>query len=162
PWLRPSRGELRQLAPCDDGRRLISGSADGVVAVWRLDGADGLRRRIPGSGGEAWSLAVTPDGRSAFVGLQDGTVKKDEMASGEAVRYPVPNPSGVIAVAVAPDGRTFAAGMSDGRVLLWTAAGAAAGDPTVVHSHKGFVRAVVISADGQYLVSSGLDRRIIV
>jgi WD40 repeat protein len=62
------------LALSKDGKRALSGSADGLLVLWDL-GAGAEVGRSQGAVGSVRSLAFSPDGRQALVGGPDGTVR---------------------------------------------------------------------------------------
>jgi WD40 repeat protein len=102
-----------------DGRRLATGGADGLVAVWDI--ASGERQfRLKGHIGAITSLAFTPDGMTLASGSADGTAKLWALGTPEKSKFLEGVQTRVYSVAYSPNGQWLAAGDLEG-AKLWDA-----------------------------------------
>jgi WD40 repeat protein len=72
------------------GRKALSGSSDGTLQLWDLEGGAELRR-FKGSGGEVQALAVLADNRRALSSSHDGMERAPWLAAYVAELTAFPN-----------------------------------------------------------------------
>jgi len=145
---------VSSLAFTPDGKRLVTGSWDGSVRVWRAPAwklADTFD-----AGRAVWSLAVSPDGKLLATGHAWNAIRLWNLETGKVAReFRVPEGHRYLTVAFSPDGTLLASGGNDHRVVLWDVqSGAAAAELT---GHTGPVRALAFSPDGKRLASGSED-----
>jgi WD40 repeat protein/class 3 adenylate cyclase len=107
------------IAFSPDGKRLATGSGEGLVALWDLTSGDQLlslsvhRRAV-------FAVAFTPDGARLATASSDGTVKIWDLNSGEELLTLFGHSGRVFGVAISPDGTRLATAGQDGisRVYL--------------------------------------------
>ncbi|KAG9119981.1 hypothetical protein FRC07_004714, partial [Ceratobasidium sp. 392] len=67
-----------------DGRRIISGCADGAVQVWDAGTGDTILGPLQGHSGEVNSVALSPDSRWIASGADDETIRVWDAQTGDA------------------------------------------------------------------------------
>ena len=156
-------GQVRSVAVTPDGHYLISGGLDGTVGLWELETGQEVRL-FTGHHGEVRSVAVTPDGRYAVSGSSDKTVRVWELETGREVRCFTGHEEWVNCVAVTPDGRYVVSGSGgswdrdkwiDCTVRVWELA--TGREVRRFAGHKDWVRSVLVTPDGRYVVSGSSD-----
>jgi WD40 repeat protein len=109
-------------------------------------------------------VAVTPDGRYAVSGSSDKTVRVWELETGREVRCFTGHEEWVNCVAVTPDGRYVVSGSGgnwdrdkwiDCTVRVWELA--TGREVRRFTGHTDWVRSVVVTPDGRYVVSGSSD-----
>jgi WD40 repeat protein len=75
-------GFIGAVAFAPDNGHVLSGSSDGDIRYWDLEGLKELRR-FKGHNGNVSSVAITPDGRFAASAGRDGTVRLWELPLGQ-------------------------------------------------------------------------------
>lgn len=109
------------VAVTPDGKRLITGGADGTATVW--DTANGRELfSLKGHSDCVWSVAVTPDGQRIVTGGADGTARLWDASTGRELLILREHTGAVRFVAVTPDGRRLIMRSVDGAVRIWEAA----------------------------------------
>jgi WD40 repeat protein len=158
--LRGLRGAVKSVSVSPDGRTLASGSADGNVRLWDLDGWKPGQplppiRTLEGHRNEVWSVAFSPSGKLLASGGLDGVIFLWDAARGRKVRELTGHSPAHSYLTFSPDGRTLAAGGKNGTVNRWDVATGQPKDPW--RWHVGAVRPVAYSPDGRLLASGGAD-----
>ncbi|MBN2146646.1 MAG: hypothetical protein JW726_04620 [Anaerolineales bacterium] len=143
---------VRVVAFSPDGRRVVSGSADGEMRVW--DAANGVEVACMSHSHNVDAVAFSPDGRWVVSASSwDGTVRVWETTSGtELVR--MSHDYDVRAVAFSPDGRWVVSGSGDGTARVWDVA---SGEEVSRMQHDDAVYSVEFSPDGHQVVSGSWD-----
>ena len=138
----------RPFALSADGRRAASGSDDGTVRVWNLEGKTAQRsmktHRDPIS-----ALALSKDGRLVASGSSDGTVLVWDLEGYGRPRILAHQGSLAFAVEFSADGSRVAAGFTEGSVRVWDLET----DPesSVLEKTAVAIFSFSLSADGRHL-----------
>jgi geranylgeranyl transferase type-2 subunit beta len=147
-------GWVSGVALDSDGRRLATGTSDGVTRVWDTQSGKRLAE-LRGHSDCLSSVAFAPDGRSLATGSYDHTARIWDTRSGQA-RHTLPGHSGaVLSVAFSPDGALLATASIDGSIRLWDAASGKQRHTLV--GHKSWVNSVVFAREGALLISGSSD-----
>ncbi len=150
------------LAFHPDGTRLVTGSADDAIGLWKMPNGRPLNSIKDGADKDAdagfWGLAYSPDGRRIYSLRGDGAVQVRDADTLQATIEATTGIEGPGTVALRADGKQLATSRADGVILLWdpeklTRAGKLEG-------HRGFVRALLYAtgaAAAGTLYSGGAD-----
>ena len=145
-----------ELSP--DGRRLVSASGDGTVALWELDAGPRLARTSAGVR-RATALAISPKDGVVALGTGNRVVLVDR---GRRTVQPLTGLGGVLsALQFDRRGRALAAGTRDGSVGVWNAdARRMLAEPRRVHKEE--VTGLAFGRGDTLLASSSRDGRVAV
>jgi WD40 repeat protein len=149
-------GRQPSLALMPGGRRLATGSPDGLVRVWDLATGEPLWQGFPPHQNRVWDVAGSPDGRWLASGSVDGTVRIWDAETGLVQRRLGGHSGQVSSVSWSPDGRWLASAAHDRTVRIWESE---SGEERRRHQMDTvWVYSVSWSPDGQWLASgSGND-----
>ncbi|MEN6621707.1 MAG: serine/threonine protein kinase, partial [Smithella sp.] len=101
-----------------DGRKLYSGSDDGMIKIWDVVSGEHIAE-LEGHSSGVMSLAVSSDGQRLYSGSYNGIIKIWNAVSGECIAELERHSSGVMSLAVSPDGRRLFSGSDDGVIRLF-------------------------------------------
>ncbi len=140
-----------------DGRRILSGGADGSVRLWDAKTGKELKR-LDGHVGRIWTVAFSPDGRRAVSGGYDNAIRLWDLATGREIRKLVGHTDYVRSVVFSHDGHLILSGGDDRMVRLWNAD--TGKEIRSFPGHEHFVWSVALSHDGKKALSAGLDKTV--
>ena len=101
------------------------------------------------------SCRFSPDGKYVFAGAEDYNVWRFEVSGEAKVAYPTD--AWVRSIAFCQDGATLITGGYDGRLTWWPVDAAEPKPVRAIDAHKGWIRAITVSPDGNQLASVGND-----
>jgi len=151
---RGHRGIVTAVGWSPDGRRLVTGDADGSVRLFTA-GAAGDSRVIATHAGAVWAATFSPDGRLVATAAADATVRLHDAATDAEVAVIDRHHGPVYAATFSPDGSLLATAGRDGTVRLHDTA--TWHERRVLKGHDGTVYAAAFSPDGGLLASGGQD-----
>lgn len=160
--LAPHSCEVLSLATIpNEPQSLVSGDAKGFIRIWDL--RDASYREFKAHSGEVRALRVTSNGARLISASADRRVRLWDIQSGSLLETLHGGGPTFRAVVASADLTSVYAAASDGTIKVWrmTDALAAEGVRNLIGAyerHRGRVRCVAKSDDGQYLVSGGEDR----
>jgi WD40 repeat protein len=141
-----------------DGKRLASGSANGILRVW--DVATGLEElRLTDHKYPVWSVAFDAEGKRLVSADQGGTVKVRD-AEGRVVKTLEGHTKGVNHLAFSPDGKRLATASLDRTCRVWDTDTWQEVHKFLANNGKTF-QAVAWSRNGK-LLAAGDDEEVIV
>jgi len=161
-------GAVFAVAFAPGGQAVGSGSQDGTIRLWNPATGEELCRQVPG-GDHVYGIAFSPDGTalaSAHAYLTVGlwsvapaarAGRKDQPGGEQSLRPRLPalQEAALFPFTFSPDGRSLAAVSRDGHICLC--------EPTTgkelrrLGRHRGIIKALVFSGDGQRLASGSWD-----
>jgi cytochrome c len=150
--LRFHQSAVNAVALAPDGR-IVTGSADGKIAVWR-PGSATPEQVLEGHVAPVVSLAVSPDGATLASASWDRTIRLWPLNGGEP-RVLEDHQENVNGVAFAPDGSALVSAAYDLTLRIWPLDG---GAPTVVTLPTP-LNSVAIAHDGE-IIAGGADGRV--
>jgi WD40 repeat protein len=150
---RSQTGSIEAVALSADGKRAVSGSDDGTLHVWDLEGK-APPRLLQGHTRSVRAVALDADGGRALSGSADWTLRVWDLEGKAPLRVLEGHTNWVSAVALSADGRRAVSGSDDGIVRVWDLEGKA---PPHIQGHTSAVWAVALSADGRRAISGSGD-----
>ena len=150
------------LAISPDGKTLAVGGFGDIVTFFNLRTGEIERQMDGGRFGHFIELAFSPDGMTLAGGgwgSREYSVTLLDLRAGRSLPLDETSFTPAISLAFSPDGRTLAVGRTTGAVEWWDA-----GSRRLLHTYRGHtaeVAAVVFSASGDQMISSGQDGRIL-
>jgi WD40 repeat protein len=97
-----------------------------------------------------------PTGRFVFAGTQDNTIQRWELATGKQTAL-VGHKSWVRALGGVPGANLLISGDYAGRLIWWQTDAETPAPLRTVQAHRGWIRALAVSPDGQTLATCGND-----
>jgi WD40 repeat protein len=113
-------GEVWQASFSPDGKKLVTGSADGSVRLWEVATGRELRR-FAGHSGRVFGAAFSPDGKYVVSSGVDGTARLWDVQTGQEVRRFTGHTKEIRNVTFSPDGKYILTASNDGTARLWLA-----------------------------------------
>ena len=115
--MKDQAGAVESIAVTPDGKRLISGGADGILRVWDLPNRK-LLHELPGHTLNIEGVALSSDGRLAASAGHDGNVQVWDLSGPEPRRKWIVNAvSTLYSVAFSPDNGRVAVALTDSAVV---------------------------------------------
>lgn len=151
------QGPVRACACSNDGRRILSGSADGTLKLWDAGtGAELLT--FKGHAGPVTACAFSPDEETVLSGSEDGTLKlwRVETAIEQATLGGHTGPVRACAFSRRGDHIVSAGGGDDRSLKLWDARTGA--ELLTLTGHEGEVLTCAFSPDGALIISGSADK----
>jgi WD40 repeat protein len=145
---------VRSVAFFPGDRRVVTGSTDGAVRVWKLDEGPPVGVALPQSS-PVRVVAFSPDGTRAATAADDGTVQLWHPVSGKPTGRPIPHDKAVRALAFQPAGPLLFTGCDDGRGRFWQVANGEPFGPELVHPAG--VQGAAFSPDGAVVLTGCKD-----
>lgn len=145
---------VNAVAISPDGQTIVSGSWDGTIQFWDLEG-NSIVEPFRGHQGDVTSVAFSPDGEVIASGGGDSTVRLWNLAGNSLGRPFWGHQGDVTSVVFSPDGQTLASCGVDGTIRLWDLQGNAIGEP--FRGHESDITSLAFSPDGEVMVSGGGD-----
>jgi len=142
-----------------DGKTIASGSQDGTIELWSIDGR--LLKTLKGHEYRVWSVSFSPDGKTIASGGSDGTIELWSIDGRLMKTLKGHENSDVTSVSFSPDGKVIAVSQDD-TIKLWSI------DGRLMKTLKGqenagqenAVRSVSFSPDGKTIASGNFDNTI--
>jgi dipeptidyl aminopeptidase/acylaminoacyl peptidase len=134
-----------------DGKRILTGSMDGVARFW--DAQTGMPIGEFHHGDQIAAVAFSPDGKRVLTASEDRTAQLWDVESRQRMEQPFSSGARAISIAFNPDGKHILIGSEDHVARLW--------DVETQHPISepfvtgGPVTAVAFSGDGQHFVAGG-------
>jgi hypothetical protein len=142
-----------------DGKRIITGSADGTMKVWDAQTGKEILS-LKGHTGPVNSVAISADGKRIVSGSKDKMAKVWDAQTGkELLSLDGHHWHLVSSVAISADGNRIVSGSYDHTVKLWDARSGKA--LLTLEGHTSEVSSVAISADGSHIVSTSGDQTLV-
>ena len=157
--LRGHDGYVRTLRFNDDGSRLASGGADGIVRLWKIGSLDSDPIILRGHAGSVRSLSVSNITNSFVSSSDDATLRLWNWHDPMAEPLILHADSSVVHVAIADEGRYISAGAGNGVIHLWRL-GAEGAEEQRLEGHVGYIASLRFSNDSRLLASGGRDHEI--
>jgi RNA polymerase sigma factor (sigma-70 family) len=142
-----------------DGKRLITGSADGTAKVWETASGRELLA-LKGHPGAVMSGSWSPDGRFLATGSADGTVMVWDAASGRELLSLKGHVCKVRSITWSPDGKFLATGSEEGTAKIWNSANGR--ELLSLKGHLSTVWSLAWSPDSKRLTTGSEEGRAIV
>lgn len=158
PSIKVHRTALYELEISQNGNTVLSGDADGMLALW--DGQGRFLARLVGHKKAITSLALSPDGSRALSASEDGSVVFwDTSTQEKLMTFPEHTPRGACDIAFSRDGKRFASIGKEGRIVLYTVQP----QPKVFAKIESATRlkSVALSPDGSLAATAGEDGRVL-
>jgi WD40 repeat protein len=135
------------IAFSPDGQKIISGSEDGTLRLWDLQGNQ-IGETFPSHQEQIWAVAFSPDGEMVVSGSNDGTLRIWDLRNNHIGKLLIGHTSRVTAVAISPE--RIVTGSMDSTIRLWDLQGNQIGEPFGEYQ----VESVAFSPDGEKIVST--------
>ncbi|HEX7677047.1 MAG TPA: hypothetical protein VF713_02910, partial [Thermoanaerobaculia bacterium] len=137
--------QVLSIAMDGSGRRLISGSRNGVVKWWDVEKGEALHAFPSPCQDPVWAVAVSADGsRSASARHRSFTIYDANTLQEIAT---ISTPAAVTVLAMSRSGERLIAGLDDGTLHVWNEATRA--ETRTLHGDSCPISAVAVSADGR-------------
>ncbi|HJS08803.1 MAG TPA: protein kinase [Pirellulales bacterium] len=152
---------LEAVAFDRDGRRFVTGGADGIVRLWSADDQHEPLQTFRYGDRPVLAVAISPDGRqiAAGGGDSDGFVKTWNIDSGKSICVFQGHTDAVTSVVYSADGTRLLTASCDATARLWdTAAGAL---QRTFRGHTWWVWSAAFSPAEDAIVTAGQDRKCI-
>jgi WD40 repeat protein/transcriptional regulator with XRE-family HTH domain len=147
------------LAFSPDGRTLASGSWDGAIKLWDMEG--GALLWTNWSTDSIERLAFAPDGHTLASGGDDATVRLWDAKLGAHLQTLTGHSGPVYALAWSPDGSLLASGGFDMQIRLWEMQEVQPETSArMLTGHTDWVLALAFAPDGRTLASGSFDRTV--
>ncbi len=143
---------VSSLAITSDGQRLVSGSFDKTVKIWRLHTGE-LLHTLSGHAKGVFSVVTSPGGEILASGSWDETIKLWRISDGTLLDTLTGHTGSVRSVAISPDGQILASGSFDQTIKLWQLTGGIV--QSRLTEYSGPIYSVAFSPDGLILASGG-------
>lgn len=145
------------IAISQDGRTLVSGSADRTIKVWDLQTKE-LRRTLTGHTDTVRAIALSQDGQILVSGGGEKTVRLWNVTTGRSLGRLLGHGGPVWTVAISQDGQTLLSAGEDGTVKLWNAQNGQLHRTLPAHARRVF--SLAVNPNGQIFATGSIDRTI--
>jgi WD40 repeat protein len=160
----PHEREIWTLLFSEDGKYMLSGSADRNARLWVVTakGLDGTAVTLRGHQDTINSGTFSPDGHWAATGSRDGTVMlwdlRTEHPEENARSFDMLDSNGVEWVRFGPDSKRLYAGTGDGTVHVWYPEPLEGRDNhQILRGHEKKVSAMAMPVSGNFLLTGSYD-----
>jgi WD40 repeat protein len=152
--LRGHQSEVWSVAFSLNGKRVLTGSADGTARIWLVETGQ-EERRLVGHQSRVSSVAFSPDGKWALTGSYDGTARIWLVETGQEERRLVGHQRMVESVAFSSDGKWALTGSDDWTARIWLVK--TGQEERRLVGHQRSVSSVTFSPDGKRALTGSED-----
>ena len=146
---------VQSVAFAPDGRRVVTGSADGTARIW--DSVTSEPIGVPLQHKDAIrAVAFSPDGNRVLTASSDWTARLWDARTGRPLDITLQHRYSLSSAAFSPDGKRIVTTSNDSTAIIWDAeTGRLVAGPL---KHQEPIDSATFSPDGRLVVTAGSDR----